>query len=58
MLFSSAAQVGDTVDEPRQSARAPGQGFDGGGLEQGELAAGKTQAVGEVGVDTALGRDR
>ena len=43
--------VGDTVDEPGQPARALEQGFDGGGFEQGELAAGQTQAVGEVGVE-------
>ena len=43
--------VGDPVDEPGQPARALEQGFDGGGFEQGELAAGQTQAVGEVGVE-------
>ena len=38
--------VGGTVDEPGQPARAVEQRLDGGGVEQGELAAGQMQAVG------------
>ena len=43
--------VGDTVDEPWQSAGAVGQRLDGGGFEQGVLAAGQPQSVGEVVVE-------
>ena len=43
--------VGDTVDEPGQSACAVGQRLDGGGFEQGVLAAGQTQSVTEVAVE-------
>ena len=43
--------VGNAVDEPRQSARALEQCLDGAGFEQGEFAAGQTQAVGEVVVE-------
>ena len=32
--------VGDAVDEPRHPARALEQSLNGGGLEQGEFAAG------------------
>ena len=39
------------MDEPGQSACAVRQRLDGGKLEQGELAAGETQAVGEGGVE-------
>ena len=41
----------DAVDEAGQSARAVEQRLDGGRLEQGKLAAGQTQAVGEAGVE-------
>ena len=43
--------MGNAVDEPRQSARALEQCLDGAGFEQGEFAAGQTQAVGEVVVE-------
>ena len=43
--------VGDAVDLARQAARALEQGFDGGVLEQGEFAAGKAEAVLDIGVD-------
>ena len=43
--------VGEAVDLARQSARALEQRFDGGGLEQRQLAAGQSQAVGEVVVE-------
>ena len=43
--------VGDTIDAPGQSACAVRQRLDGGRLEQGEFAAGESQAVGEVGVE-------
>ena len=40
-----------SIDEPWQSARALEQCLDGAGFEQGEFAAGQTQAVGEVVVE-------
>ena len=43
--------VGDAVDAPGDAARAVRQRLDGGGFEQGEFAAGESQAVGEVGVE-------
>ena len=43
--------MGDAVDEPGQTARALEQRLDGGAFEQGEFAAAKTQAVGEVVVE-------
>ena len=43
--------VGDSVDEPGQPAGALEQRLDGRRLEQGGLAAGETQAVGEVVVE-------
>ena len=43
--------VGDAIDEPGQSASALEQRLDGGRLEQGQLAAGEAQAVGEVVVE-------
>ena len=43
--------VGGAVDAPGQSARALRQRLDGGGFEQGVLAAGQMQAVGEVGIE-------
>ena len=43
--------VGDAVDESWQTARALEQRLDGGGFEQGDLAAGEAQAVGEVMVE-------
>ena len=43
--------VGEAVDESGQPAGAVGQRLDGGGLEQGVLAAGQMQAVGEVGIE-------
>ena len=45
--------VGDAVDEPGQPARGLEQRRDGGGLEQGDFAAGQTQSVGEVVVEFA-----
>ena len=48
--------VGDAVDEAGQPARAVEQRLDGGGFEQGVLAAGQMQAVGEVGIETGLRR--
>ena len=39
------------VDESWQTARALEQRLDRGGLEQGNLAAGESQAVGEVMVE-------
>ena len=43
--------VGEAIDEAGHSARAVRQRLDGGGVEQGEFAAGQMQAVGEVGVE-------
>jgi len=43
--------VGGAVDAPGQSARAVCERLDGAGFEQGEFAAGETQAMGEVGVE-------
>ena len=45
--------VGDTLNEPWQPARGLEQRLDGGGLEQGEFAAGQTQSVDEVVVEFA-----
>ncbi|MGH8612135.1 MAG: hypothetical protein ACREYF_08865 [Gammaproteobacteria bacterium] len=41
------ALVGEAVDLSRQALGGLEQGFDGGRLEQGDLAAGKAQAMGE-----------
>ena len=44
-------RVCSRCDRGQQYCGARCSGLDGGGFEQGELAAGQTQAVGEVGVE-------
>ena len=45
--------VGDAIDEPGQPARGLEQRLDGGGLEQGDFAAGQTLSVDEIVVEFA-----
>ena len=52
---ASVGEMGQPVDFQREAAGGLEESLDGGGLKQGQLAAGQVQAVGEVGFEFVAG---